>query len=103
MYGAAAGWGSHAAFPLPAPEVGNPERWRACTRPAAAWCARDFGPSGVIGDPRGATLEQGEGLLEQLGTQWAKAIGEVHRMDWPVREGVTWARSQYTGHIESRT
>jgi creatinine amidohydrolase len=72
------------------------------TRPAAAWCARDFGSSGVIGDPRSATREQGEQLLEQLSTQWAKAIGEVHRMDWPAREATTWARSQYTGHIESR-
>ena len=81
--------------PFPCPTLSS-------TRPAAAWCARDFGPSGVIGDPRGATLEQGEALLEQLGTQWAKAIGEVYRMDWPVREAVSWARSQYTGHIESR-
>ncbi|VTN10150.1 Creatinine amidohydrolase [Raoultella terrigena] len=28
-------------------------------RPAAAWASYDFGPSGVIGDPTGATAEQG--------------------------------------------
>jgi creatinine amidohydrolase len=81
--------------PFPCPTLSS-------TRPAAAWCARDFGPSGVIGDPRPATLEQGVQLLDQLSTQWANAIGEVHRMSWPVREATSWGRSQYTGHIESR-
>lgn len=81
-----------APFPCPTLSTG---------RPAAAWCARDFGPSGVIGDPLGATPEQGRQLLDALATQWAKAIGEVHRMDWPKREEVTWGRSQYQGHIQS--
>ncbi|WP_321817688.1 MULTISPECIES: creatininase family protein [unclassified Paraburkholderia] len=72
-------------------------------RPAAAWCARDFGPSGVIGDPRGATREQGELLLEQLSTSWAKAIGEVHRMRWPERDAQTWARQQFRGDVQGRT
>ncbi|RKP57628.1 creatininase family protein [Pararobbsia silviterrae] len=81
--------------PFPCPTLSS-------TRPAAAWCARDFGPNGVIGDPRGATPAQGEQLLDQLSTQWANAIGEVHRMNWPVREVATWGRGHYTGHIESR-
>lgn len=71
-------------------------------RPAAAWCARDFGESGVIGDPRGATRQEGEALLEALSTQWANAIGEVHRMRWLVRTAATWGREQYRGDIQSR-
>ena len=51
-------------------------------RPAAAWTARDFGPNGVIGDPAPATLEHGEKILESLAVSWAKAIEEVHRMQW---------------------
>src|SRR6478736_372001 len=35
-------------------------------RPACAWTARDFGPSGVIGDPTSATREQGEEILDTL-------------------------------------
>ena len=35
-------------------------------RPACAWTARDFGPSGVIGDPTTATREQGEAILDTL-------------------------------------
>jgi len=80
--------------PFPCPTLSS-------TRPAAAWCARDFGPSGVIGDPRGATLEQGRALLEQLGTSWATAIGEVHRMEWPIREATTWGRGQFHGDIQT--
>jgi len=80
--------------PFPCPTLSS-------TRPAAAWCARDFGPSGVIGDPRGATLEQGRALLEQLGTSWATAIGEVHRMKWPIREATTWGRGQFHGDIQT--
>jgi creatinine amidohydrolase len=35
-------------------------------RLACAWCARDFGPSGVIGDPLPATAEQGHAILDSL-------------------------------------
>ncbi len=68
-------------------------------RPAAAWTARDFGPSGVIGDPTGATREQGEQILASLAESWAKAIEEVHRMRWVERDVQSWGTSQYTGHI----
>jgi creatinine amidohydrolase len=81
--------------PFPCPTLSS-------TRPAAAWCARDFGPTGVIGDPTGATLEQGMRLLDELGASWAAAIGEVYRMRWPKREGTTWGRGQFNGDIESR-
>ncbi|MNN98215.1 hypothetical protein D3C81_2175530 [compost metagenome] len=56
----------------------------------------------MIGDPTPATLEQGQMLLDQLGSQWAKAIGEVHRMQWLTRPQATWGRSQYSGHIQSQ-
>jgi creatinine amidohydrolase len=81
--------------PFPCPTLSG-------TRPAAAWCARDFGPSGVIGDPMGATPEQGFALLEQLGASWATAVGEVHRMHWPKRQSTTWGRGQYCGDIQTQ-
>jgi creatinine amidohydrolase len=80
--------------PFPCPTLSS-------TRPVAAWCARDFGPSGVIGDPTGATLEEGLALLDQLGTSWATAIGEVHRMRWPHRTATTWDRARFDGDIQS--
>lgn len=86
---------AHYPPPFPCPTLSS-------TRPAAAWTARDFGPSGVIGDPTGATPEQGAQLLEQLSSQWAQAITEVHRACWIEREEMTWGRSQFSGHIESR-
>lgn len=82
--------------PFPCPTLSK-------SRPAAAWCARDFGPGGVIGDPTGATLEQGFALLEQLATSWATAIEEVHRMRWPQRHAKTWGRGQFQGDIERRS
>ena len=81
--------------PFPCPTLSS-------TRPAVAWCARDFGPSGVIGDPTGATRTQGLALLEQLGNSWAMAIGEVHRMKWPHRQATTWDRARFRGDIQSR-
>lgn len=70
-------------------------------RPACAWVARDFGPSGVIGDPTPATPEQGHEILQSLAHSWAQAITEIHRMQWQVREQSTWATSQFQGHIET--
>ena len=49
-------------------------------RPACAWTARDFGPSGVIGDPLPATREQGEAILDSLAASWAQAITELHQL-----------------------
>jgi creatinine amidohydrolase len=79
--------------PFPCPTLSS-------TRPAAAWCALDFGPSGVIGDPTGAELEHGLALLNQLGTSWAAVIGEVYRMRWANRQAMTWGRGQFQGHIQ---
>ncbi|MEH6567103.1 MAG: creatininase family protein [Halopseudomonas sp.] len=87
---------AHYPPPFPCPTLSS-------TRPAAAWTARDFGPSGVIGDPTGATPEQGAQLLEQLSSQWAQAIAEVHQARWIERQEMTWGRGQFSGHIESRS
>ena len=70
-------------------------------RPACAWTARDFGPSGIIGDPLPATKEQGEAILESLAASWAQAITELHAARWPARAEQTWERAHFTGHIES--
>jgi len=69
-------------------------------RPACAWTARDFGPSGVIGDPLPATKEQGEAILESLAIGWAQAITELHELRWVVRDEATWGRAQQTGFIQ---
>ena len=69
-------------------------------RPACAWTARDFGPSGVIGDPLPATVEQGEAILESLAVSWAQAITELHELRWAAREEPTWSRAQHTGHVQ---
>ena len=69
-------------------------------RPACAWTARDFGPSGVIGDPTPATAEQGQEILESLAKSWAAAITELHELQWAAREEATWGRAQHQGHVE---
>jgi creatinine amidohydrolase len=70
-------------------------------RPACAWTARDFGPSGVIGDPLGATPEQGEEILETLSSSWVTAITDLFRMQWVVRDVQSWGHVHQRGHIES--
>jgi len=69
-------------------------------RPACAWTARDFGPSGIIGDPLPATREQGLEILESLALGWSQAITELHQLRWVVRDELTWGRGQQTGHIQ---
>ena len=70
-------------------------------RPAAAWTARDFGPSGVIGDPLPATPEQGRAILESLAESWARGITELHQMRWVERAEPSWGRLHQNGHIAS--
>lgn len=55
-------------------------------RPACAWTARDFGPSGVIGDPRPATRQHGEDILKTLAASWAQAITDLYHMRWVHRD-----------------
>jgi creatinine amidohydrolase len=70
-------------------------------RPACAWTARDFGPSGVIGDPHGATPAQGEDILDTLAASWVQAITDLFHMQWVVREAASWGSAHQQGHIES--
>lgn len=68
-------------------------------RPACAWTARDFGDSGVIGDPFPATPEQGHAILESLAESWAQGITDLHAMRWPERTAQSWGRGHQTGDI----
>ena len=70
-------------------------------RPACAWVARDFGPSGVIGDPTGATREQGLAILDSLAASWVQVLTELHQLRWLTREEPTWERAHHTGHIQA--
>ncbi|MFT3780171.1 MAG: creatininase family protein [Ottowia sp.] len=70
-------------------------------RPACAWSARDFGPSGVIGDPLPATREQGMAILDSLAESWAQAITELHQLQWAPRAQATWGRGHQRGDVES--
>jgi creatinine amidohydrolase len=72
-------------------------------RPACAWTARDFGPSGVIGDPKGATREQGLDILDTLSDSWVQAITDIFHMQWVVRDVPSWGQGHQHGHIESRS
>ena len=66
-----------------------------------AGTARDFGPSGIIGDPLPATVEQGQAILESLANSWAAAITELHELRWAARDEATWSRSHHTGHVQT--
>ena len=69
-------------------------------RPACAWTARDFGPSGVIGDPVPATAEQGAQILDSLADSWAQAITQLHELRWAARDEPTWGLGHHHGHVE---
>ena len=69
-------------------------------RPACAWTARDFGTSGVIGDPLGATREQGLHILDTLAASWVEAITDLFRMQWVVRDAASWGHGHQHGHIQ---
>ena len=68
-------------------------------RPACAWTTRDFGDSGVIGDPLPATPEQGREILESLAVSWAQGITDLHNMHWIVRNERSWGKGHQTGDI----
>ncbi len=76
----------------------DPVERPSCWRLRASY---DFGPSGVIGDPTPATLEQGQGLLESLAVSWAQAISEIHRMEWVVRHEPSWGKHHWNGFVQS--
>ena len=68
-------------------------------RPPCAWTARDFGDSGVIGDPTPATPEQGQAILESLADSWAEGITDLHRLHWIERESQSWGLAHHQGDI----
>ena len=70
-------------------------------RPPCGWTARDFGPSGVIGDPLGATPEQGAEILETLSDSWVQAITDLFHLKWVEREVASWGHGHQQGHIET--
>ena len=70
-------------------------------RPACAWTARDFGPTGIIGDPTTATVDQGIEILETLAASWVQVLTELHALRWVVRPQATWERGHHTGFIET--
>ena len=69
-------------------------------RPACAWTARDFGPSGVIGDPFGATVEQGHDILDTLADSWVQALTDLFHMQWVTRDVESWGYGHQQGHIQ---
>jgi creatinine amidohydrolase len=46
------------------------------------WLSNDFGPSGVIGDPVGATAELGKRIFDSCVTGLCEAFGEIERFDF---------------------
>jgi len=70
-------------------------------RPACAWSARDFGHSGIIGNPLEATPEQGHAILDSLANSWAQAITELHALHWAPRSEPTWSKSHHHGFIQT--
>lgn len=47
------------------------------------WLSNDFGPSGLIGDPLGATAEKGKALFEASVRTLGDALAEVSRFEFP--------------------
>ncbi len=68
-------------------------------RPACAWTARDFGDSGIIGDPLPATPEQGQVILDSLAESWAQGITDLFHMHWLERDEQSWGRAHHAGDI----
>jgi creatinine amidohydrolase len=46
------------------------------------WLSNDFGPSGVIGDPTGATAERGKALFEGAVEAFTSALREIAHFDF---------------------
>jgi creatinine amidohydrolase len=46
------------------------------------WLSNDFGPSGYVGDPTGATTERGKERFEAAVDAFGEALDEVRRFDF---------------------
>jgi creatinine amidohydrolase len=61
-------------------DIANPELLLPENAPATfAWLTRDIAPSGVLGDPRPATAENGARWLDQVSTRLAAALQAMAR------------------------
>jgi creatinine amidohydrolase len=61
-------------------DISRPELLLPENAPATfAWLTRDIAPSGVMGDPRPATAENGTRWLEQAATRLAAALEAMAR------------------------
>ena len=65
-------------------DVAKPELLLPENAPATfAWLTRDIAPSGVLGDPRPATAENGTRWLEQAASRLAAALEAMARYQNP--------------------
>jgi len=65
-------------------DVSKPEILFPENAPATfAWLTRDIAPSGVLGDPRPATAENGERWLEEAATRLAAALEATANYESP--------------------
>jgi creatinine amidohydrolase len=65
-------------------DIANPELLLPENAPATfAWLTRDIAPSGVMGDPRPATAENGGRWLDQAATRLAAALQAMARYPSP--------------------
>jgi creatinine amidohydrolase len=61
-------------------DISKPELLRPENAPAVfAWLTRDIAPSGVMGDPRPATAENGARWMDEAATRLAAALQEMAR------------------------
>lgn len=68
------------------PEELAANRWVRFGGPVSfGWTSADFGPTGVIGDPTGATAELGKELFEQMVARLGEQIAEVRTFAFPPR------------------
>jgi len=66
------------------PEELAANRWVRIGGPVSfGWTSADFGPTGVIGDPTGATAELGKELFEEMVTRLGEQIEEVRSFSFP--------------------
>jgi creatinine amidohydrolase len=72
----------HAARHVPEALAGN-SHVRFGGPVAFGWTSDDFGPSGVIGDPTGATAERGKQQFEAIVASMGDALAEVARFTHP--------------------
>lgn len=74
----------HAARSVPEELAGN-RHVRFGGAVAFGWSSRDFGTSGVIGDPTEATADRGKQLFESAVRDVGEAMAEVSRFRFPAR------------------